>query len=132
MDTLVLDVPAMYGDHHVIEVRRILLELPSIEEVYASSYLRTVEIVFDPNQINPEDIRAKLDEVGYLQEPAFPHESGVAAYGQDSNNTFFRHTAAYTQTGISVSFAQTVNLIQRPLFPCPGIKPAVEIVDESD
>ena len=37
MKTLSLELPAMYGDHHVIEVRRILLEIDGVKDVYASS-----------------------------------------------------------------------------------------------
>ena len=30
MEIITLDVPAMYGDHHVVEVRRILLEISGV------------------------------------------------------------------------------------------------------
>ena len=35
MEVLTLELPAMYGDHHVVEVRRILLEIPGVDNVYA-------------------------------------------------------------------------------------------------
>jgi copper chaperone CopZ len=119
MKNVVLNVPAMYGDHHVIEVRRIMLELTGVQDVYASSYLKTVEVSFDPSQITEEAIRAKLDKAGYLREPTIAQETGNAAYGRNQADTFFRHTIAYAQTGKTVSFAQDV--AERPLIPCPGM-----------
>lgn len=122
MEMLVADVPLMYGDHHVSEVRRLLLALPGVAEVYASSYLKTVEVSFDPTQIDSAAIMAALDEAGYLQELEFPQETGIAAYNHsEGNSTFFRHTTAYAQTGKTVSFAQQVAPSQRPLIPCPGM-----------
>jgi len=122
MDTLVLDVPGMYGDHHVIEVRRLLMELSGVEDVYASSYLRTVEIIYDPANTDASVLTDQLAKAGYLTEPAPPTESGIAAYGNSSNGTFYRHTAAYAQTGKMVSFAQQINAESRPLIPCPGMQ----------
>ena len=37
METKSFEAPALYGDHHVSEVRRILLELTGVNEVYVSS-----------------------------------------------------------------------------------------------
>ena len=37
----------MYGDHHVVEVRRLLLEMPGVTDVYASSSFQVVEVAFD-------------------------------------------------------------------------------------
>jgi len=39
----ILELPAMYGDHHVTEVRHILLGLDGVKDVYASSGFRVVE-----------------------------------------------------------------------------------------
>ena len=44
MEEVQIHVPAMYGDHHVLEVRRILLELPGVLDVYASSCFQTVQV----------------------------------------------------------------------------------------
>ena len=37
MNKVTIDLPSMYGDHHVQEVRRLLFDLDGVEEVYASS-----------------------------------------------------------------------------------------------
>ena len=45
MKKISLDLPTLFGDHHVTEVRRLLLELPGVAEVYASSSFQIVEVV---------------------------------------------------------------------------------------
>jgi copper chaperone CopZ len=123
MDILTLEVPAMYGDHHVLEVRRILLELPGVEDVYASSSFRIVEVKYDPGKVNSEQIKTALEVAGYLGELPMPAESGVAAYGQGNGKSFFRHTTVYENTRHVVSFSQKVSYSGRPLWPCPGMGP---------
>lgn len=122
MKTMVLNVPTMYGDHHVIEARRIVLGLAGVQDVYASSYLKIIEVTFDPALLTEEDILAKLEPTGYLRELNFEQETGQAAYGHDSNKVFLRHTAAHV--GKTVSFVQAV--AERPLIPCPGMGQRME------
>jgi copper chaperone CopZ len=116
-----LELPTMYGDHHVIEVRRILSELPGVEAVYASSALRQVEVTYDPARLNDLQIQMALDEAGYLGEWSMPIELGVSAPRTEDSETFFRHTEVYENTQHVVSFAQKVSLTGRPLWPCPGM-----------
>ncbi len=130
MEKLTLDVPAMYGDHHVIDVRTILLKLPGVTDVYASSAFHVVEVSYDPAQTDAKAITAQLDEAGYLHQLETPLETGKAAY-KTEESTYFRHTAAYAQTGQTVSFAQNVNYAGRPLWPCPGMGP-VSMSDEGE
>ena len=121
MKRFTLELPTLYGDHHVIEVRRLLLELSGVENVYASSAFHVVEVDYDPDKISEADIQVKLEEAGYLGELSFPVESGAAAYQQANGGTYFRHTAVYENTRQVVSFVQTVQYTGRPLWPCPGI-----------
>lgn len=123
MEKLTIDLPAMYGDHHVVEVRRILLELPGVEDVYASSSFRAAEISFDPAKIETETITRKLDESGYLGELPIPEETDVPATEGNGKKPFFRHTEAYEETKNVVSFAQNVGFEGRALWPCPGMEP---------
>ena len=126
MKILTLELPAMYGDHHVVEVRRILLDLDGIEEVYASSGFRAVEITYNPNKLNKADIEVKLDEAGYVGELLIPQETGVAVNeGNGAQDIFYRHTEAYEQTNKVVSFAQQVASESRALWPCPGMAPII-------
>ena len=118
-EVYVLELPAMYGDHHVIEVRRILLETPGVSDVYASSAFHVVEVTYDPEKVQPEQLKARLDEAGYLGELEFATETGEAA--NDGRSKFFRHTAVYEQTRPAVSFGQMVAYSGRPLWQCPGL-----------
>ncbi len=122
MEKTHITVPAMYGDHHVLEVRRILLALPGMTEVNASSCFQTVEVSYDPEKLSRAEIRAKLEEAGYLDELTVPIETGTAVSPEPQEaKTFFRHTTAYEQTKQVVSFAQDIPSSGRPLWPCPGL-----------
>ena len=122
MKTISFDLPAMYGDHHVVEVRRILLELPGVEEVYASSTFHVVDVGFNPEELDGQEIEAKLQEAGYLGEWELPVEAGVATYLEvDRTESYFRHTEIFEKNQQTVSFAQNVNYSGRPLWNCPGI-----------
>ena len=123
MQKTLIHVPTMYGDHHVLEVRRILLQMRGVEDVNASSCFHTVEITYNPEELDADAIKARLGETGYLEELSVPVETGVAASqeGKRNGDGFFRHTTAFEQTNQIVGFAQTVNLGGRPLWPCPGV-----------
>lgn len=123
MEKMTIDVPAMYGDHHVLEVRKILLALPGVEEVYASSAFHAVEVDYDPAKTGPEAIATKLDESGYLGELAIPVETGIAVTqeAERDKGIYFRHTTAFEQVKNVVGFGQDVNYSGRPLWHCPGV-----------
>jgi copper chaperone CopZ len=119
METKTFEAPALFADHHVTEVRRILLEMTGVVDVYASSAFQTIEVTFDPEKIRAEAIATRLEEAGYLGEVPMMAESGTAVERKDGDG-FFRHTAVY-ETVKTVSFAQRVNYEGRPLWPCPGL-----------
>ena len=128
METKTFETPALYGDHHVMEARRILLELTGVSDVYASSAFQTVEVTFDPGKIKAEDITACLEQAGYLGEMMMLTETGVAVEKRGSDSAF-RHTATYETVKGTVSFAQSVSYAGRPLWPCPGMGP-VKVADD--
>jgi hypothetical protein len=124
MKTVNFDVPSLYGDHHVLEVRRILMAVPGIQDVYASSCFHVVEVTYDPDQVNDLQIAMKLDEAGYLGEWTLPKESDTASYHRENFQGFTRHTAVYETTRQVVSFAQKSNIPEKPLWTawtCPGM-----------
>ncbi len=129
MTVLTLELPAMYGDHHVVEVRHILLSLDGVEDVYASSGFRAAEITYNAKKITKAEITAKLEEAGYLGELPIPRETDTPANENNGTGTFFRHTEAYAQTSRVVSFGQNIGFTGRALWPCPGMKP-IRSVDE--
>ena len=114
------DLPMMYGDHHVLAVRQLLFALPGVQDVYASSGFHLVDVAFDEAQITESEIESALAEAGYLDELAVPTEA--SSVPQENGKPFFRHTAAFTQTGKSIGFGQEVPEVSRPLWPCPGVK----------
>jgi copper chaperone CopZ len=122
METKVFEVPAMYADHHVTEVRKILLELEGVVNVYASSAFQVVEVMYDETKINDLEIAVKLDDAGYLGEWSLPIETNAAQQTTEGQNPYFRHSITYETTKQTVSFGQTVPPYQGgPARHCPGI-----------
>lgn len=120
MKTKTFEAPALYGDHHVVEVRRILLGMEGVVDVYASSAFQTIEVTFDPQKIKAEEIEARLRETGYLDDLPIPAEpGGVVRKAEDDG--IYRHTAVYETMKSTVAFAQRVPYSGRPLWPCPGM-----------
>ena len=120
MQSSLFNTPALYGDHHVTEIRRILFNVPGVNEVYASSAFRVVEVQFDETKTSHQAIAQLLEESGYLGEIQMMAETGVAAQRSEGDG-FFRHTATYEALKSTVSFAQTVPYSGRPLWNCPGM-----------
>ena len=131
MKTKTFETPALYGDHHVTEVRQILLEVEGVTDVYASSAFQTIEVTFDESKTNDQEITARLEETGYLGEWTIPVELESAAQQGDGQKPFFRHTTTYETIKHTVSFAQRVNYQGRPLWHCPGIG-AVRMDEETN
>ena len=134
MATFSRDLPAMFGDHHVTEVRSLLMALPGVEDVYASSSFRIVEVQYDESVLKSDEIETKLEEAGYTDDLPVKVERGALDEADSFSATngdkpFFRQTAAYEQTGQSISFAQQVPFAGRPLWPCPGMGP-IEVMKE--
>ncbi len=75
METVIFEAPALYGDHHVSEARRILFEMPGVGEAYVSSAFQVIEVTFDPARIKAEQIEARLQEAGYLGAIRTPTEA---------------------------------------------------------
>lgn len=121
MKTVTFDTPALYGDHHVKEVRRILAAVPGVQEIYASSAYRVVEVSFDESQVSEAALSEKLVEHGYMGETAMAAERGLAAHlAKEEGEVFFRHTQVFEGVKQTVSFGQNVNYSGRPLWNCPG------------
>ncbi len=115
------EVPTLYGDHHVLEVRRILTAVPGVQEVYASSAFQVVEVEYDETKTNDLEIALKLDEAGYLGEWTAPIETGAVQQGDTNNKPFFRHTEVYETARHVVGFSQKVGYTGQSLWPCPGM-----------
>ena len=123
MTSVAIDLPLMFADHHVVEVRRILFEIPGVEEVNASSSFQVVKVEYDPEKTSEDILKQALDKNAYLGDLEVPLESGKPAVGSDEK-TYFRHSAAYEAAGPTISFGQEIATSKRPLWPCPGMSPA--------
>ena len=108
----------MFGDHHVVEVRRILTEIPGVQEVYASSGFQVIDVAFDDTMTNELEITQKLEDAGYGGEWNLPVEIG--AIQEEAEKPFFRHAQVYENTRQVISFSQNVGNSSRSLWPCPG------------
>ena len=72
MNVLVIEVPAMYGDHHVLRARRALLDVKGVDEVMASAARRRVAVKFDETVTSAEAVRTALDKAGYAPDAIIP------------------------------------------------------------
>jgi len=132
MASLSLELPTMFGDHHVIEVRRILLEFDGVSDVYASSGFGVVEVEYNSKKTPKKDLVNALEKAGYTGDFNIAVEPSIPAI-EDLKGAYFRHTQATEQTGNTVSFEQTVKVQRSPLWPCPGMGPVktqILVVDE--
>ncbi len=129
METVTIDVPTMYADHHVSEVRRLLLALPGVEDVYASSAFHVVRARIDPATASEAGLRATLSEAGYLGELQIVTEDWKSGTPKDTEDNPFRHTSASEQMK-GVAFGQAVEYTGKPLWPCPGMGP-VKAMEEA-
>ena len=121
MKRIDFELPMMYGDHHVLAVRQLLLAQPGVKDVYASSSFRLVEITYDDTQTSPAYLHSIMAEAGYLDEPTIPTEVGSSP-AHENGKPFFRHTAVFPQTHQSITFTQDTPDVSHPIWPCPGLK----------
>jgi copper chaperone CopZ len=121
MKTITLESPFLFGDHHVVEVRRLLFEIDGVSDVYASSSFRVIEVTFDPAKVNQTTIESILEEAGYLGNWTIPEELGDQAVDKAKDLIFMRHTAVYESTRQTVSFSQKTISSGKPLWNCPGV-----------
>ena len=123
METITVDLTTMYGDHHVTEVRRILSDIPGVEDLYAISAFQQVQVTFDKKKTSEKEIVEKLEKAGYTGELPVEMEIPGARSSNGDEPPFFRHSASYTQTKQTLGFTQKVSYQGRPLWPCPGMGP---------
>jgi excisionase family DNA binding protein len=65
MEELIVGVPTMYADHHVLAVRNALLGMDGVAEVEASSAFKTVRVQFDSSQVTAQMVFVALMDAGY-------------------------------------------------------------------
>lgn len=65
MEKVVLDVPSMWADHHVLTAREALSGLEGVEDVYASSAWKQVMVTYDESAVDETAIHEALEKAGY-------------------------------------------------------------------
>jgi len=65
MKQLILEMPTMYADHHVLKVREALDGLKGIEDAFASSAWKKLMISYQEKSIKPAEIEEALTNAGY-------------------------------------------------------------------
>lgn len=65
MEQITLTIPALWADHHVIAVKRLLAPIAGVENVYASSAFKQVLIEFDPAKTSQAALVKALTDAGY-------------------------------------------------------------------
>ena len=79
MASITLSAPAMFADHHVLQVRQALFSLEGVDDVYASSAWQVVIVSYNPDQVEVPAIERALAEAGYASDKTTPvlAQSGV-------------------------------------------------------
>jgi hypothetical protein len=65
MEELVLAVPGLWADHHVLAVRDLLSQDEAVQIVAVSALDRSVTLTFDPGRTDAAKIAALLAQGGY-------------------------------------------------------------------
>lgn len=65
MAKVVFDVPTLWADHHVLNVRDALTDLEGVKRVYASSTWKQVLVTYEDGELDDAAIEEALAEAGY-------------------------------------------------------------------
>jgi copper chaperone CopZ len=65
MEQLSLTIPALWADHHVTNVKRLLAPLAGVNDVIASAAFKEVYVEFDPSKTTQSAIVKALTDAGY-------------------------------------------------------------------
>ena len=130
MEKVALNVPGMYGDHHVLAVRDLLGKLPGVENIYATSAFKQVVVTFDPAKAKSADFEKVLKAEGYMESEPWPAITD-AVKGQ-------RHGGS--QFVVASGIAETVRFAAPPeppiscwsTVPSPGTVRAAALVARGD
>lgn len=100
MASLELTIPAMYADHHVTNVKRLLAPLPGVAQVIASSAFKAVVIEYDAKKTSEQALVKALTDAGYA-----PGELEVIERRPDG-----RYDPAWEQLGVRTTITNPVDL----------------------
>lgn len=96
MEKVTFSIPAMWADHHVLDVRQALAQVNGVKEVLASAMYKDVLITYDPATVDADTLSNALAEAGYRiaaapQFPAHPERT-------DDKSDWFQFQERITET----------------------------------
>ncbi len=97
MESVCVDIPAMYGDHHAAEVHQFVAILPGVQEARASAAFRQLTVIFNPEVVTREVILEQIQKAGYPIADGTPEEPNPAV----AQTALSRSTLRMTQTHIA-------------------------------
>ena len=98
MNRILLNIPRLYGDHHVAPIQQALANRPGIVDVLASPAHRQIRVDFAPEEVSHEQILAWLTAAGYPPLEPLPPVPALA-HPPVSKDFAWDHTAVrMTQT----------------------------------
>ena len=96
MEQLVLTVPSMWADHHVIAVRDLLRDEEGVAVTAASALDARLSLTYDPSRTDPQRIAARLEAAGYPA--AGPAGTSAETPAPPSNKPAWARTASRVTT----------------------------------
>jgi copper chaperone CopZ len=115
------DIPVLFGDHHVLEIRRILSEVEGVKDIFISSAYNFLKIEYDESATSEEAIKTLLEEAGYYGDLGFEFEQFGLEPGSGDHKKHFRKGVLYDQTGQTQGFTQKATKTSREDWPSPGM-----------
>ena len=98
MEELVLALPGLWADHHVLAVREILGKDEAVQVVAVSAFDRSVTLTFDPARTDAAKITALLEAGGY--------QAGAA----EESSPALTSKPAWSTAGVRVTATNAVDL----------------------
>ena len=121
MQQVKFEIPVLYADHHVLEIKNILKEVEGIKDFFISSAFKIVKIDFDESAISEEELKTLLVKAGYHGDLGFENEEFSTEPGSKGHKKHYRKGVLYTQTGLTQGFKQNVTKTTRKEWPIPGM-----------
>jgi copper chaperone CopZ len=95
MEELILSLPNMWADHHVLDVHKVLDEL-GVAQCEASAAHKAVRLSYDPETVRRETILQALAQAGYT--PTEVTEFPQPLANKEQGSPWFVHGLRVTQT----------------------------------
>ena len=99
MASLELTIPALWADHHVTAVKRLLSPITGVEDVIASSAFKAVVIEYDAKKTSEAALVKALTAAGYA-----PGDLEVVERGPDG-----RYDPAWDTNGVRATITNPVD-----------------------